>query len=58
LAPDSKLKQAGQVFLQEFGGAPGNSLTSRAEWLERRKRNVNAGEVLPVRGADRATFSA
>jgi hypothetical protein len=30
LAPDSKLKQAGQMFFQEFGGAPGNSYT----WVE------------------------
>jgi hypothetical protein len=29
-APNSKLKQAGQIFFQEFGGAPGNSYT----WVE------------------------
>src|SRR5271166_5393113 len=26
-APDFKLKQAGQIIFQEFGGAPGNSYT-------------------------------
>jgi hypothetical protein len=29
-APNSKLKQAGQIIFQEFGGAPGNSYT----WVE------------------------
>jgi hypothetical protein len=29
-APDSKLKQAGQIIFQGFGGAPGNSYT----WVE------------------------
>ena len=29
-APDSKLKQAGQIIFQEFGGSPGNSYT----WVE------------------------
>jgi hypothetical protein len=29
-APDSKLRQAGQIIFQEFGGAPGNSYT----WVE------------------------
>ena len=28
--PDSKLRQAGQIIFQEFGGAPGNSYT----WVE------------------------
>jgi hypothetical protein len=26
-APDSKLKQAGKIIFEEFGGAPGNSYT-------------------------------
>jgi hypothetical protein len=29
-APDSKLKQAGQIIFEEFGGSPGNSYT----WVE------------------------
>jgi hypothetical protein len=29
-APDSKLKQSGQIIFEEFGGAPGNSYT----WVE------------------------
>jgi hypothetical protein len=29
-SPDSKLRQAGQIIFQEFGGSPGNSYT----WVE------------------------
>ena len=29
-SPNSKLKQAGQIIFEEFGGAPGNSYT----WVE------------------------